>query len=764
VVRRVALIAALFASRAAIASAGEPPKIRYEPQPDWVRTASIAYDARGSSDQMSNGVYLLLDDWQVRVKDRGLERYHRRARSVVAQPGVEIASKVQVAFDPSYEQLSIHHVTIVRGSERIDGLRKEAVKLIHDEPELSARLYNGRITALLFIEDVRQGDAIDLAYTVRGQNPALRGKFTDETSLGGIEPAAHLRYRLLWPTARPLAYAAYAIDLQAAPDQIGDQGELVWQRFKVPAALLEDRIPSWHEQLPWLQVSEFETWADVAAWAMLLFREVAISKELEQQIDRFRAEKDEPARFLAALRFVQRDIRYLGIEMGHSSYEPSDPSRVFSRRFGDCKDKAYLLSIILGRMGIEAHPALVSTHRGGALVRLLPSSTLFNHAIVAAQVQGRTLFVDATDSSSRGGIADLPAVPYGRALIIARGTTDLVEIPASEPTGRMEVEETFSVHDYNSPVRFDVVSRFSGRYADRERARLASISRDDLLQANLNFYARRDRKIKTTSPTEVNDDEASNVITMNEHYVIDDFWNGVRHTFYGYTIDEALVVPQITLRSAPLAVPHPVSIRHTTKVRVPDSNWDIDDNDSTIEGDAFRFSSRTRFHNREISRVYEIVSKSDAIDPEKVPAYLAEVHRVRDEIDYWLSYRMSGRRSDPRTLAAAVGIIVFGVAFLFGYPRLKDWMSERPARVRRDRFRAKFRHGNGESPETAIDVEQIESAREHVAARRCAACKRRSELTTESSDELLFQDQRLSVYRLRCGKCSHESRVYFRLP
>jgi transglutaminase-like putative cysteine protease len=46
-------------------------------------------------------------------------------------------------------------------------------------------------------------------------------------------------------------------------------------------------------------------------------------------------------RALAAIRFVQDESRYLGIEVEEGTLRPDAPDAVLRRRFGDCKDKTF---------------------------------------------------------------------------------------------------------------------------------------------------------------------------------------------------------------------------------------------------------------------------------------------------------------------------------------------------------------------------------------------------------------------------------------
>src|SRR5439155_3389040 len=108
-------------------------------------------------------------------------------------------------------------------------------------------------------------------------------------------------------------------------------------------------------------------------------------------------------RVVKALQFVQDDIRYLGIENGINSHQPTDPSVVFARGYGDCKDKALLFCTMLRFFdGVDAFPVLVSTRFRGAAKTFIATPLIFDHAIVRVIVNGNTNFVDVTRSFQRG--------------------------------------------------------------------------------------------------------------------------------------------------------------------------------------------------------------------------------------------------------------------------------------------------------------------------------------------------------------------------
>jgi Domain of Unknown Function with PDB structure (DUF3857) len=82
--------------------------------------------------------------------------------------------------------------------------------------------------------------------------------------------------------------------------------------------------------------------------------------------------------------FMQREIRYVGIEIGIGGLQPHPAVDVFKYRYGDCKDKVTLLISMLNAVGVRATWVLVDTSRGFVDPGL--PSIRGNHAIAAIEM------------------------------------------------------------------------------------------------------------------------------------------------------------------------------------------------------------------------------------------------------------------------------------------------------------------------------------------------------------------------------------------
>ncbi|HEX3525627.1 MAG TPA: transglutaminase domain-containing protein [Thermoanaerobaculia bacterium] len=143
----------------------------------------------------------------------------------------------------------------------------------------------------------------------------------------------------------------------------------------------------------------------------------------------------------ALLAFVRRQVRYVAVEIGIGGYRPAAPQEVLTRRWGDCKDKAFLLIDLLRAADIEAYPVLILSAERGRVDREFPAPQ-FNHAIVAVPadglgtapedpVAGGYLFLDATQTT--GGLAWLhPGAQDQEALVVRGGQGALVHTPVRQ--------------------------------------------------------------------------------------------------------------------------------------------------------------------------------------------------------------------------------------------------------------------------------------------------------------------------------------------
>jgi hypothetical protein len=748
-------IATIVLSSASLLAAEGRESIAFKPPAAWVQVATLD-DAQTPASSASTNSKVLLDDHQTRVTDRSIERYARRVRLVSSTKDLQEASQIQIEFEPSYQALTIHHIQIRRGAIVNNALRPGEIRVLHREQELEQQIFNGSVQAIAILNDVRVGDIIDFAYTVTGDNPVMGGKYDELVELDSNIPVKWLRARLLWPQKRKLFMRRHNTNLEPRITP-GEETEYVWERRDITPAETEDRVPGWFFSGSWVDVGEFETWTDVIEWALPLYKpDAAASPELAAKIDAIAKASTSPeARLVAALRFVQDEIRYLGIEMGSYSHKPTSPAKVLARRFGDCKDKAILLTTILRALGLDAAPALVNTESGKTLDDRQPSPNAFDHAIVSLRLDGKTYWLDGTQTSQRGGLKQFYNPPFSKALVLRAGVSGLEDIPLTPLAAPTVVSnERYRVSNLNSPVSFTVVTTYTSEAADQMRYSLSRTSLEKVGKQYLNYYADDNPEIRQVCPVKVEDDESTNTLVVTEQYSIPNFWKNSIHKVVADRIAGEVTKPSVSLRSMPLEVKYPLNVLQRIEVEMPDAG-DASKNSSSFHDNAIDFEYSEQRFGKTLVLEYSLKTLLDEVLPKDVPTHLATLDNIFNNSAYNVPMNPSRENSDRRDALGFLIVIALGTAVAYAVRRF----TKHRRRVLQHRTTSR----PGEDPESAITVADGDAMLKHLMRQSCR-CGERLNLDTQSLREetLLYDGRRITAFEIHCPSCNSEKDVYFK--
>ena len=659
---------------------------RLGPLSAWVRPLPVPLDSPAPAERVTNGYEMLLDDRQERVGAGAPEAYQHIAYRLLDEGAVQDYSQIEIVFDSSYERVTLHAVRLFRNGRWIDQLQPRRIRVVQRESRVDYQIYDGSLSLVLLMEDVRRGDVVEYGYSRMGANPVFGAHYMRAMAWQRTVPLRRKEFRLLWPRDRRLfIHGEGTVEPQIR--RAGNEVEYLWRVSDVPPRVVESDLPSWYEPFPSLQLSDFASWAAVAAWGDSLF-DVAASPppSLAASLARIRSAHPTPAaRVLAALRFVQDEVRYLGVEIGVNSHQPYPPAVVMRRRYGDCKDKALLLTVMLRALGVPARPALVSTDYGAHIRDVQPTAQAFDHAIVEAEVDGRPVWLDATALYQRG---DLAAVTpgFGAALVLG-GVDSLMTIPdegAAHPL--TDITVTLDLHAVDSAAAMRVVTRYVGPSADGMRSTTRTSSREELERRFQDYYADLYPAIRSESPPEVQDDEAGDTLRTVERYRVPEFWHessdgqGLIGTFEPLELSGAIPSATGVVRTMPLAVEYPVHVRYTIEADL-EQGWNIRPRSETIETPAARFIYRARAEGRRLTLRWEYETLADHVSADHAAEHLARMARARKLLVFSVTppdttaphatWADPGEMNWPVLLTA---LLTLGIALVTA-----RWLSSRPA-------------------------------------------------------------------------------------
>ena len=687
--RRGGAVTALVVLACAIPAPARSQQARYTlgAEPEWVRPIALDRAVPPPAGPVTEGFEVLLVDRQEAVLPSGHESYRHVAYRLLDEGAVQDHSQIEIDFDPLYERITLHAVTVWRDGRAINQLQSRRIRVSQRESQADYQIYDGSLSLDVLLEDVRRGDIVEYSYTRRGANPVFGDHYMSAVTLQETVPLHRLEFRVLWPRGRPLFVRPRRTEVRPTVRDDGAYREYVWRVHDVPAELLDADLPSWYDALPEIQLSDFASWAAVAAWGDSLFpvNDAATAALAGPLADIRAAHPDTLARVLAALRFVQDEIRYLGVEIGVNSHQPYPPAVVLRRRYGDCKDKALLFVTLLRALGVSARPALVSTSYGSHLAAFQPTAALFDHVVVVLDLDGGRHWVDPTALYERGGLDDATPL-FGAALVLGGGADSLVaipDVPAAHPVTDVTVSMTLRGADSAATMR--VNTRYSSQAADDVRASVRATSAVELQRRYQDYYARLYPAIRSEAPPTVEDDDVANVLRTTERYEVPEFWHqsssgeGIVGTFE--PLEGSLSIPPATsaARTMPLAVAYPVHIRYTIEARIA-SGWSIRTHSESLETAAARFRYGVEAHGDVLRLTYEYETLADHVAPERVPDHQAKLARARKLLSFSVMPPASGAASAKWTnpdelnwsvlLAASLALLLslFGAFWVVRHP------------------------------------------------------------------------------------------------
>ena len=414
--------------------------------PDWLRSAAQQPVKKYADDV--NAV-TLLQETETTVKDNGETVTRVREVIKILRPEGREKAFVAVPYDDETRLNYFKGWSISAKGQEYEAKKDDVYEFAGGE---GYEVYSDEKYKVMRIPGVDVGTVVGVEYEQK-RHPYT---FEDQWYFQQRDPVATGRYILHLPTGWEFR-AAWLHHPEQSYVTAGNT--YTWEVSDVPRIDKEDEMPHWRALAGQLIVTFFSertkgrsyaNWSDFAAWYSQLTASVRDSSPAMQQKVQQLAPASMPLldRIKALSRFAQRDVRYAAIEIGIGGYQPHQASQIFSNLYGDCKDKATILSAMLAQIGVKSYYIPVHTDRGIYSDKTPPTNG-FNHVILAIQLPqgsfkepmpalyqhptlGPLLIFDPTS----------PVVPFGQipyyeqdnyGLLVTDHGGELIHLPLSSP-------------------------------------------------------------------------------------------------------------------------------------------------------------------------------------------------------------------------------------------------------------------------------------------------------------------------------------------
>lgn len=438
-------------------------------------------------------VVLLLDEAQINVKDNGAieTRFRRAFRILRPQAQTEPEwSNLEVEFGKDQKVSDLRSWTITADGRELATGKNDVVRqgFLYDVMYTDAQA-----ETIKFLEP-KVGSVVGYEYVFKN-HPYM---FEDDWYFQDTVPVHTSRVTLQLPPG--WEFSAHFFNMPEQKPANPSAGQYIWELHDFPGVESEPDMPSWRSVAEWMGLKYFPrnpalrtkttgTWQDIGIWYNgLITHRRDSSPQIQQKVAALTAGKPDTLGKIRAIADYMRGIRYFGVEIGIGGFQPHTAAEVFSRGWGDCKDKVTLLSAMLSQVGVESYYTMVDTDRG--FVRPDYPSLEGDHMIIAIRLPadlsddslyatvndsklGRLLFFDPTNE-----YVPLGYLPWylqdGYGLVIAPDGGHIMKLPLLPPLSNRILRE--------AKLSLDASGNLTGSVDELRWGAPASIEREELLE------------------------------------------------------------------------------------------------------------------------------------------------------------------------------------------------------------------------------------------------------------------------------------------
>lgn len=410
------------------------------------------------------------EEWRINIKNVGKATIkHKYAITILNANGDEFAY-----YTNSYNKLqSLQDIT----GHLYDAAGKELKKVKKKD-----------------IQDVSLDDDMSLMTDDRIKHHAFYNKtypytieYEDEQDFDGIfflphwQPMGDEKYAVQqssfiveMPADYKLRYKQFNYSKEVAITSQGKTNLYKWEIQNQPAILWEPFMPRFAEVTTsvFIAPSSFEVGGykgEMDSWQALGKFITSLNANRDQLPDNIKKEIHQLAdgitnkeeKIKALYTYMQKNTRYISIQMGIGSWQPFDAKYVATKRYGDCKALSNYMVSILKEAGIAANYVLINAgERKKGLWEDFPSP-YFNHAIMCVPNGKDTMWLECTSQTQSAGFMG-SFTGNRKALLIDEDGGHVVKTPTYTSVDNVEIRKVAASLDEAGNLIAEVNTHFTG--------------------------------------------------------------------------------------------------------------------------------------------------------------------------------------------------------------------------------------------------------------------------------------------------------------
>lgn len=610
----------------------------FAPEGDWIDlTFPEKQPLQHDREKLDGGIEVIRVDHQRLLLSDVQARYIYCEERILNSSGVNSASQIELEVMPTFQKVVVHKIQINRNGIAIDKIPSVHLQVAQNDRTAEGDYYQSFKYLSLVISDIQIDDILAFSYTIYGSDPAAQNHFGVRFNVGSFSPVGYKRIRVLAQKNKEIFIRNYKHDHQPTiADYVNfpDAKEYIWDLYPQDVCKFEGSTPPGYRIIPYIEISDFSSWADVVNTVLPYFKVDEESRVLESVLQEIEEKYDSLTdRAIACLDYVQKKIRYRNFNEIHLTYKPVTSEEVLRNGFGDCKDKTLLLLYMLKYFKIQACPALISFSDSCSIRNALPFLGAFDHVLVYAKIDHVDYWLDPTYRNQEGDANVRYTLNEEYALVLRKSEKDLTWVPKNDHSYK-EIKETFDFRDETSTlIPLNVETVCHGHAANTLRSQLEDESLFNITKRYTEFYETYYPGVENTKSLIFHDDKKTNTLSLQENYLLDKEKSfqreGEGFVFTPYDLRNSLSrIPAEAIRIHPFAVTYPLHLKHTIEILLPGKAGYIDSSMELLCDQAFRLEFTCRDGGDKVIFTFTHKTLKDHVLAEDLPEFCENLQKA----------------------------------------------------------------------------------------------------------------------------------------
>lgn len=312
----------------------------------------------------------------------------------------------------------------------------------------------------------------------------------------------HSQFSMICPKEYKFRYRSF--NYSGEPTVATDKNDIIssWSAHDLPALLKETNSPYWNELTTCVyfaptdfQVDDYTgnmaSWQDFGKFVYALKQgKDALPDNIKSTVHQLTdGITDVKNKIKVLYEYMQKNTRYISIQLGIGGWQPFDATYVASKGYGDCKALTNYMYSILKEAGIPSFYTLIKAGRNsGHILDDFPSQQ-FNHVILCVPLSKDTVWLECTSQTLPAGYLSNFTCDRNALLVDASGGK-LVHTPKYGLDENTEIRNVRATLDEDATLNVKSFTRYKAIQEDILHQVIHFLSKDkikEFLHQRLDF-------------------------------------------------------------------------------------------------------------------------------------------------------------------------------------------------------------------------------------------------------------------------------------